>query len=322
MPTLPDNEDPSATFPMRVAARLTGVAPERMRAWEARYGAIEPLRSDGGTRRYTHADLERLRLLRRVVEAGYRIREGARLDCEELEERLACLTDQEQALDLSEIFDAIERLDAKTLHRLLAAERDARGPVDFARDFVMPVGQEIGSRWEAGQLAIAAEHMATSIMRSMLVEALDRGADPTAGGPPIVFATPAGERHDLGLLVAALVAQQAGARPIFVGADVPDEDLVSCVRASRADGLALGFVTSSADEVMSVLRRLRRALPEDVALWAGGSGIRGCAPVAGVDRVENLDQLAAYVLSLTPGDTANARQQGDTSMTQDSGAPT
>ena len=306
MPTLSDDESPSATFPMRVAARLTGVAPERMRAWEARYGAIEPLRSKGGTRRYTYADLERLRLLRRVIEAGGRIRDVARLDCAALEERLAALSGEAQPLDLAELFDALERMDANALRRLLVAERDARGVVAFARDYVLPLAFEIGSRWAQGTVAISAEHMATSIMRSMLVEALD-GSERAVGGPPIVFATPTGERHDLGLLVAALIAQEAAARPIFVGADVPDEDLVECVRASRAEGLALGFVTSSAEQVVSVLRRLRRALPEDVAIWAGGSGIRGCAPVTGVDRVENLDQLAAYVLSLTPGVRAEAR---------------
>ncbi len=293
---------------MRVAARLTGVAPERMRAWEARYGAIEPLRTEGGSRRYTHADLERLTLLRRAVEAGCRIREVAKLDCEAIEQRLASLTDDEQPLDFAELFDAIERMDATSLRRLLTAERDQRGDPGFARDVVLPLAYEIGARWEAGQLAIAAEHMATSIMRAMLIEALDRG-ELDEGGPPIVFATPAGERHDLGLLVAALIAQQCAACPIFVGADVPDEDLVACVRAARAEGLALGFVTSTAEEVVAVLRRLRRALPEDVAIWAGGSGIRGCAPVAGVDRVENLDQLAAYVLSLTPGETATSRRQ-------------
>jgi len=321
MPIPSENDSPPETFPMRVASRLTGVAPERMRAWEARYGAIEPLRSEGGTRRYTHADLERLRLLRRVVDAGYRIREVAKLDCEALEQKLASLTDEDQPLDLSEIFGAIESMDATTLRRLLAAERDERGPVAFARDFVLPLAHEIGARWEAGQLAIAAEHMATSIVRSMLIEALDQG-ELDAGGPPIVFATPAGERHDLGLLVAALTAQQCAARPIFVGADVPDEELVTCVRAARADGLAVGFVTSSPDEVVSVLERLRRALPEDVAIWAGGSGIRGCAPVAGVDRIENLDQLAAYVLSLTPGEAASSRQREQASTLQDSGVAT
>jgi methanogenic corrinoid protein MtbC1 len=259
------------------------------------------------------------------VESGYRIREIAKLDCEELERRLAARVDEAADDDgpgrFDALFEAIERLDAQTLSRLLAAERDARGAVAFARDFVLPFAYEIGSRWEAGALAIPAEHLATTVMRSMLIEALDRG-EVDAGGPPIVFATPAGERHDLGLLVAALIAQQASARPIFVGADVPDEELVGCVQKTRAECLALGFVTSSQDDVVAVLRRLRSALPEGVELWAGGSGIRGCAPVRGVGRIENFDQLAACVCRLTPGSARAVGSDEQASSRLDSSLPT
>lgn len=304
-----DPNDPEATtdtFPMRVAARLTGVSPERMRAWESRHGAVVPLRTAGGSRRYTHSDLERLTLLRRAVEAGHRIREIARLDAAELEARLAKPEPEPDVARHEALLAAIQRLDESEIRARLEAERDALGSVAFARDTVLGLARAVGDRWAAGSLPVATEHLATSIMRSMLAESL--GRTPDAGlGPKIVFATPQDERHDLGLLVAAVLAKHEGATPIFVGADVPEADLVATVRTARAEALALGFVTLPRERVESVLRSVRRALPPQVAIWAGGAGIAGCAPVRGVDRIENLDRLPAYLLELPSGRLASSR---------------
>lgn len=305
VPPEPEENEVLETFPMRVAARLSGVAPERLRAWESRYGAVEPLRTEGGTRRYTLADLDRLRLLREAVDAGCRIGDIAGLDTSALRGLLPSRTEPDGVDPFEPILRAIEALDATALRRRLEAERDARGPVAFARECVLPLAVEIGDRWEAGALSVAAEHLATGQLRAMLLELLDESVDDPSGGAPsrdgdepgprIVFATPPGERHDLGLLVAAVVAREAGARPIVIGADTPEEDLLASVRRSGAEVLALGFVMSLPEEVEEVCRRLRRALPSRVAIWTGGKGCLGGAPVRGVDRIPSLDQLAAHV---------------------------
>ena len=68
-----ESDSPTATYPMRVVTRMTGLSPERLRAWETRHRAVMPLRTDGGSRRYTETDVERLLLLRKATEAGHRI---------------------------------------------------------------------------------------------------------------------------------------------------------------------------------------------------------------------------------------------------------
>jgi len=75
------------TYPLRTVARLTGLSPEVLRAWERRYRVVTPARTPGGTRRYSAADLERLRLLKAAVDAGHRIGDVARLDVAELSRR-------------------------------------------------------------------------------------------------------------------------------------------------------------------------------------------------------------------------------------------
>ena len=151
-----------------------------------------------------------------------------------------------------------------------------------------------------GETSISAEHAATAVLRATLLDALLE-CTPAADAPRVVFAAPSGERHDLGLISAALVARCHGADTVFVGADVPEEDLLSSVAEARADVLALGFVTLSEVEIEATLRRLRRALPARVSLWVGGRGVAGGASIPGVDRLESMVRLEAFVLEARRG---------------------
>ena len=131
------------TYPVRSAARLTGLSPEVLRAWERRYGAVEPLRTAGGTRRYRASDLERLRLLKAAVVAGHRIGNLAELSNPELE-RLGHASEAAPRDRLEEILAAIDGLDGAESQRLLSLQLSALGAIRFAREIAMPLVREIG----------------------------------------------------------------------------------------------------------------------------------------------------------------------------------
>ena len=294
MTTPPDDE---TTFPMRVAARLAGVTPERLRAWETRHAAIVPARSPGGSRRYSSADLERIRALRRAVESGRRIAEVAGIETAEL---LASLDGAEASDARPSLFErareSILGFDAEGLRTLLVGEADRVGRVEFAKGPAMAFAAEVGQRWADGELPVACEHFATEVLRSLLLDALGE-IEGDARGPRVLFATTSGEDHDLGLLVAAVVAADLGASVVFVGADVPEEDLVHVLSFGRVDAVALGFVMQTPERVEACLRSLRERLPDRLAIWAGGRGIGRVAPGPGVDRVPNFERLRAFVLA-------------------------
>ncbi len=293
--TMAANQDPQPqTYPMRVVTRMTGLSAERLRAWETRHGAIEPLRTQGGSRRYTEGDVERLRLLRRATEAGHRIGDLANLEIDALRERVGPRDDSGEGR-FDEMIFAVDALDAGLLRSLLEERARHLDPVSFAFEEALPLAAEIGRRWVEGLTSVSAEHRATNVLRSMLIESVEAGPV-DALGPRILFASPEGERHDLGVLAAAIAARAFGAQSIFIGADVPVPELVKEAETSRSEALALGFVVLPKDEVESVLRDVRRALPEDIALWIGGQGIMGCPPIPGVDRIENAQRLEGFVL--------------------------
>jgi DNA-binding transcriptional MerR regulator len=289
-------DDAETTYPLRAAARLTGLSPDLLRAWESRYGVVKPLRTAGGTRRYRAADLERLRLVKAAVDAGDRISAVARLDPVELARRAAG-TERPSQAGLEPILSALARLDAEGAQRLLALQLSAMGPVSFARVFALPLAREIGERWATNRMGIASEHLATGVLRSMLGSALT----PTAAsrlGPTIVFATPTGERHELGLQSAALTALGAGANPIYLGAELPVEDLLGAVANSGAAVLALSLVTIPNGPAGQMIGAIRNGLPDEIRLWIGGPRATEIAASNGVEPIGSLEEFERRVALL------------------------
>jgi methanogenic corrinoid protein MtbC1 len=257
---------------------------------------VEPLRTPGGTRRYSAADLERLRLVKAAVDAGHRISEVAHLEPAELRRRSAVAEARSEGR-LDEILAALDHLDGVESQRLLSIQICALGPARFARELALPLVREIGERWANGQMGIAREHLASGVLRSLLGSALQ----PTATsllGPRIVFASPTGERHELGLLMAALTAVGAGANALYLGAELPVEDLLGAVEDTDAAALALSLVVVPAAQATRIVSALRGGLASDVHLWLGGAGASDVELPQGVEYIESLEDLEQRVILL------------------------
>lgn len=288
----PDPQE--TTYPLRAVARLTGLSPELLRAWERRYAVIEPMRTSGGTRRYRAADIERLRLVKAAVDAGHRVGRVAHLEAAELRRR-ASGSEVWQASQLNEILTALHRLDAAESQRLLSTHLSALGGARFAREVASPLVCEIGERWFSGDMGIAAEHLASGILRSLFGSALQ----PTPSsllGPKIVFATPSGERHELGLLMAALTAQGAGAHPLCLGCELPVEDLLSGAKNVGATAVALSIVALPRAQAHRVVNALRGGLASNIQLWIGGAGAIDLELPQGAEHFPSLEEFEQRVL--------------------------
>jgi DNA-binding transcriptional MerR regulator len=285
----------AAPFAVGAAARLTGLSAHVLRSWERRYSAVRPQRTPGGSRRYTESDLVRLRLLREAIEEGHPISALAPLSDAEIAGLLDTRSDASK-LPFDEVLGAIARLDAREVERLFEFQLFARGSRGFARDFVLPLFVEIGARWETGRLSIAAEHMATFVAGNLLGGAL-RTAPLADGLPPILFTTPAGERHEFGVLVAALIASSAGADVIYLGPDLPAEEVARAVKQVNARAVALSVATLDPGDTASYLRTLRRDLDRNVSVWIGGDGGRRIKKLPdGFTLAESYDDLEALIL--------------------------
>ena len=291
---LPGADEP--TYSLGAVARMTGLNPATLRAWERRYQAVSPLRTDGGTRRYREADVERLRLLAAAVRAGHRIGDVAALDDAALRAR-ADATPPVASAPIDEILDAFDRLDATESEERLSFQLSALGPLRFVRDIAHPLLVAIGGGWAEGRVSIAAEHLATAQLRSLLGAAL-RPRSRLGHDLRIVFATPPGERHELGLLSAALAAVSLGVEAIYLGADLPIDEIAAAVDITGARAVAISIVQADGDETIAAVSALRDAIPGAVEIWLGGGGASELDLPDGVSVVTTLDAIEARVALL------------------------
>jgi MerR family transcriptional regulator, light-induced transcriptional regulator len=207
---------------LRIGAlsRRVGVSPELLRAWEERYGLLQPIRSAGGFRLYSASDEERVHSMRRHLGAGVSAAEAARLALAEAAQDSGEETQFAWLARLSnELRAALDRLDEPGAHatvdRLLAAFTIQT----VLRDVFLPYLRELGERWEQGEASVAQEHFASNVLRGRLL-GLARGWG-QGTGPRAVLACAPGELHDLPLIMFGLVLSGRGWRVTYLGPDTP-----------------------------------------------------------------------------------------------------
>ncbi len=274
----------SALHPIKVAVEKSGVSAHVIRIWEKRYGAAKPARTPTNRRLYSDDQVERLRLLWRLTERGHSIGCVARLGLEELRGLLGGSTVPEspaQAGASSEEFTAgalkdavaaVEQMNSELLGTVLRQAELRLGAQGVLQRVVAPLAQTIGDLWRTGSITSGHEHFASSVLRLFLGQAA-RPFAATPGAPVIIVATPAGQLHELGALLAGAAAANLGWRVVYLGAGLGAAEIAGAVRQNGASALALSIVYPEDDPGLTAeLVKLRNLAP-GVAIMAGGRAV-------------------------------------------------
>jgi len=308
--------------PIGVVARRTGLKPDLIRAWERRYGAVEPGRSETRRRFYSDEDIERLLLLRRVVNTGRGISQVAGLSNAELGALIEAEPNPARAYaqpvqtpsngDLDEVAEAFLNRCLAAAQRLDVREMELeldRASVLFSRThlierLLVPLMRRIGDLWHQGTLRPIHEHMASSVVRSFL-GGMQGAYHPEISAPHLVVTTPPRQRHELGALLAAATAAGEGWQVTYLGPDLPMEEIAAAAQQKGARAVGLS-ITYPPDDPMLIddLRRLRRLLGAQTALIVGGRACPAYAAVLqeiGAVQVEDLAALRREIAILRSG---------------------
>jgi MerR family transcriptional regulator, light-induced transcriptional regulator len=261
--------------PIGVAAERTGLTTDVIRAWERRYGAVEPARDEAGQRLYSDADVERLRLLHRATDGGRSIGQVVDLRGEELAELVrgdaaARVAQRPAGADVDRLFDLALALDGPALESSLRRAVVAQGVSPFAEHVAVPLLRRLGEGWHAGEVTPAQEHVASAAIARVLTGLREGGGE----GPIAVVATLSGERHEVGALMAAAAAELAGWRVVYLGADLPPDEVARAAARTGAKAVCVSVVYGgrSAADTQAAFRSLRAQLSKDVEVYAGGAG--------------------------------------------------
>lgn len=315
---------PELRHTIQATALRTGLSPHVIRVWEKRYGTVRPTRSDGNQRRYSDEDVNRLSLLNRLTQHGHSIGSVAQLETPQLEALLARVdagtpapplspAATGSAIDLKDplsgprtraaelldaAFAAAAAMDGGRLEQVLDLGAVELGVTALLLQVVAPLVERIGAAWQAGDLQIAHEHIASSVLRTHL-GAMSRPMSLHPAAPVLLTTTPAGQLHELGALLAGALAATQGWRVIHAGASLPAAEIASAARLNAVVAVALSIVHPATDDALNEeLFRLRRLLPAKTDLVVGGraaSAYQETITRIGATRIGSLDEWLAFV---------------------------
>jgi len=300
--------------------RRTGLSAHVIRVWEKRYGAVQPERTTTNRRLYSDEQVERLMLLREITQAGQSIGYIAKLSTEQLKHLAAGLFAPENqsvrsaastsasTVFLEDCLAAVKALDSRALEQRLKQAETLLGAQGMLQRVAAPLAQTIGSLWRDGTITAAHEHFASVVLRTYLAQA----ARPFASGsnePVLIVATPAGQLHELGALLAGALAANLGWHVTYLGASLPAPEIAGAARQNHARAVALSLVYPEDDpRIESELTRLHELLPSEVKLIVGGRAMdayRATLAKIGALQTKDLTHLCAVLDELRrPSQTA------------------
>ena len=306
---------PSNDLSISAVERETGLSKDTLRVWERRYNFPLPHRDEFGERSYPPEQVEKLRLIKGLMDQGHRPGKLVGADAEVLRDMAARPSPRETTIveleeerdDLLHYIALCKAHRVEELRRELMQSLLRNGMSRFVTDVIAPLTTMIGAHWASGHLAVFEEHLYTESVQAIMRSAIGSipSPDPRAGQvsrPRILLATIPHELHGLGLLMSEAIFVLEGARCISLGVNTPVMEIAHAAKVQAADIVALSFSLSARPaHVLTALTDLLAELPPSIEIWAGGR----CA----VLRRRTLARVKALELQDIPAALAEWRRR-------------
>ena len=317
--------DDSAQYLISTVSKRSGVKTDLVRAWERRYQAVTPTRTAGGHRVYTDQDIARLKLLNQATNNGHSISQIAQFSLDDLKDLLknesgestqpfiSIATSTSDRVFLAEdyiekCYAAVLAFDAKALESHFENAIVELGTEAFIEYLLTPLLTQIGERWKTGELRPVHEHMTSAVIRS-LTYILRNNNPRSANAPRMIVSTPIGQLHELGALLAAIMAELKGWQVTYLGANLPAEEIAAGVKYTNACALTISISFATDDHIVpKELRRLKKLIGNDVALIVGGRAAGHYEAVLNEVGVVNIQSYQHFKEFLDELATSNAKK--------------
>jgi len=250
-------------------AKRTGVSPELLRAWEQRYGLLQPTRTAGGFRLYSAADEARVQRMQTLVSGGLAAAQAARLILSGGEPAPRTVPGSATTLEdaAGNLSAALDRLDEQAANSALDRLFSAYTVETVLQDVVIPYLHRLGERWEASEVSVAQEHFASNLLRGRLL-GLAQGWG-QGQGPGAILACVPGEQHELGLLAFGVALRRRGWRIAYLGTDSPIGAVADIARSLAPAVVVL--VSMNPDNFLDHAREIEK-LANQVPVMIAGTG--------------------------------------------------
>ncbi|NBX75757.1 MAG: MerR family transcriptional regulator [Proteobacteria bacterium] len=278
-----------STLKLKSVAEMLGVSPHTLRAWEKRYGAVKPGRSESGRRVYSHEEVERLLLLGELVKQGHSISQIAHLS----DKKLSGLNARKSLIEevregelspsprdhLQAMLEALHHFHLEALDRQLDWAALSLSCREFILEVVAPLMKEVGILVQKKKMSISQEHALSSILRSHFSETLKvlqnhQTSLASKGSGTLLLTTPEGDQHEFGILLGAALCANIGVPAFYLGPSMPAKDIAESVKRLKSSVVILGNLPTvdlqREEQLKQFFQELDHQLSPQVEIWIGG----------------------------------------------------
>ncbi|MFC2135510.1 MerR family transcriptional regulator [Bacteroidota bacterium] len=277
-------------YSIKAASNLSGVSELLIRAWESRYEAIKPNRTETNRRVYNDEHINKLVVLRKLTELGHKISGIANLSINELTTLLSksefneiISNDKngskgggnEFQILLNDSIEVIKNYNGRELETILHNAFVKYSLPVLVENIIIPLVNLIGKHWQDGILRISHEHLASGIIRKVMGNLSD-GYNIPETAPNLIVTTPEGQYHETGAMIGAALASSDGWQVTYLGVSLPAEDIAAVVEKKKSSCLFLSIVYPNDDPALHMeLKKLRQTLGDDVYIIVSGNASEG-----------------------------------------------
>lgn len=298
------NELPKVLLPINAVERETGISKELLRMWERRYSFPYPERDAQGDRIYPPDQVNKLRVIRRLIDAGFRPGKIVNLTLAELEQlvnshqpaNLQVITKSPPHLE-QELLAVLKSRDPYAVSQYLNHQLIRMGLEAFVLDLMQHANSFVGDAWMRGLIEIYEEHLYTEQVQNIVRNAMSN-LRPSTQKPRIMLTTAPEEVHTLGIMMVEALLRLDEVDAISFGAQMPIRDIHNAVTRHQVDVVLLSFSASyPSNRAIEFLEELRFRLPLSVAIWTGGGGLRSSRrEIEDVQVIGSLESVRTSVL--------------------------
>jgi len=226
-------------FTIKDLENLTGIKAHTIRIWEQRYSFLKPKRTTTNIRYYSNEELKKILNISLLNKYGYKISHIDRMSEPEINEKIIGLNNTlaQQERVINDLIQRMVDMDTESFEASITEYIRSKGIEKAINQIIFPFLERIGVLWMTGHINPAQEHLVSNIIRQKIIVGIDSGNSLLSVDKTVLLFLPEGEFHELGLLYIHYLMKSRGVKVLYVGSNIPTDDLQYVIREKRPDYL-------------------------------------------------------------------------------------
>ena len=262
-----------SNYSIKEIEQLSGIKAHTLRIWEQRYNFIKPKRTNTNIRYYDDSDLRLVLNIALLKDNGHKISRICTMCESDLQDEVTQLMDKKLGFpeQIQGLTLAMLELDEDRFEKILGTNILQIGFERTMLNLIYPFFQKIGILWQTGAISPAQEHFISNLVRQKIIVAIDgQMVNSSSFNKKYLLYLPENELHEMSLLFSAYIIKSRNNKVIYIGQNVPLDDLISIYTSHKPDYLLTVLTTSPPmNEVQSYLYKMSGSFKNAKILVSG-----------------------------------------------------